>query len=368
MNYEKQLENTNAESYDKHVTRIGVFPADSKLKEKRRTMRILFIGGTGAISPASVDLSIARGYEVYVLNRGNHMDRISPKAKLLKADYTDEAAVNEVLGDLTFDVVADFHVFTADDLKKAVRLFENRTKQYFFISSGTVYRKPLEHYIITEDAPLGNVHSFYARNKLAAEYAIRDAIAGGFPGVIVRPSLTYADWNPIMSLRGKTPYSVIHRMRRGKEIIVQGDGTSLWTITHNTDFAKGFVGLFGNEKAIGEAFHITQDEVLDWNRIYTYLAHAAGVEARIVHIATDYIGEIYPELKEGLAGDHSVSAVFDNTKIKSFVPDFKCTVPFEEGAKRCIAWFDADPANREIIDPDYDVRMDNILAKYRGQI
>ena len=331
-------------------------------------MRVLFIGGTGAISPASVDLSIERGYETYVLNRGNHLDRISPKAKSLIADCNDEKAVKEAIGDLTFDVVADFHVFTVDDVKKAVRLFKGKTKQYIMISSGTVYRKPLEHYLITEDAPLGNCHSFYARNKLAAEIQLRKEIEDGFPATIVRPSLTYADWNPIMSLRGKTPYSIIHRMRRGKEIIVQGDGTSLWTITHNTDFAKGFVGLFGNEKAIGEAFHITQDEVLDWDRIYTYLGKAAGVDIKIVHVATDFIGEIYPELKEGLAGDHSVSAVFDNSKIKKFVPDFKCTTSFEEGAKRSLAWFDADPKNREIIDPEFDERMDHILDIYKGRL
>lgn len=329
-------------------------------------MRVLFVGGSGTISPASEALALERGYEVYALNRGNRTQFMPAGVKLLQADYSDEAAVEKALGDLSFDVVADFRIFRADDMKKAVRLFRNRTRQYILISSGTVYKKPLPQYVVTEDMPLGNIHSMYARNKLAAENVLREALQDGFPGVIVRPSLTYADWNPIMSLRGKTPYSVINRMRKGKEIIVQGDGTSLWTITHNTDFAKGFVGLFGNPATIGEAFHITQDEVLDWDRIYTCLAHAAGVEIRIVHIATDYIGEVYPELRDGLAGDHSVSAVFDNSKIKRFVPDFRCTVPFEEGARRCVAWFDADPANREIADPDFDAQMDKLLARYRG--
>lgn len=328
-------------------------------------MRILFIGGTGAISPASVDLSIQRGNEVYVLNRGNHLDRVSPLAKPLLADCNDEAAVRKAIGDLTFDVVADFHVFTAEDIQRAVRLFKGRTKQYFMISSATVYKKPSEHYLITEDAELGNDLSRYAINKLAAENELRKELQNGFPGVIVRPSLTYADWFPIMSLRGSTPYSIIDRMRSGKEIVVQGDGTSFWTITHNTDFAKGFVGLFGNEKAIGEAFHITQDEVLDWNRIYTLLGKAAGVDIRIVHVATDFISEVYPELKEGLAGDHSLSLVFDNTKIKKFVPGFQCTVPFAEGAKRSVAWFDADPAARHIADPEFDRRMDHLLDIYR---
>ena len=329
-------------------------------------LKVLFVGGSGVISPASVALAKERGYEVSVLNRGNHPELLPEGVESIIADYKDEAACEKALEGKRFDVVADFRVFTADDMKKAIRLFGKRTGQYIFISSGTVYKKPLAKFIITEDAPLGNLHSYYARNKLAAENVLREALKTGFPGTIVRPSLTYADWYPIMSMRGKTPYSVIDRMRKGKEIVVQGDGTSLWTITHNTDFAKGFVGLFGNDRAIGEAFHITQDEVLDWDRIYTYLAHAAGCEARIVHIATDFIGWVYPELKEGLAGDHSVSAVFDNSKIKSFVPDFKCTVPFEEGAKRSIAWFDADPKVREIVDPEFGPKMDHLLRIYRA--
>lgn len=330
-------------------------------------MKVLFVGGSGTISTACVALAIERGMEVYVLNRGNHNDRLPAQVTGIVADYTDEAATAKALEPYRFDVVADFRVFNADIAKKAVRLFSGKTEQYIMISSGTVYKKPLEHFIITEDAPLGNIHSFYARNKIAAENVMRDALADGFPAVIVRPSLTYADFMPLTCMWGK-PYAIIDRMRRGKEIIVPGDGTSLWTITHNTDFAKGFVGLFGNKAAIGEAFHITQDEVLDWNRIFTLLAHAAGVEPRIVHIATDFIGECSPARKEGLAGDHSVSAVFDNTKIKRFVPDFKCTVPFAEGAKRVIAWFDADPANREIRDPDYDAEIDGILAKYKRLI
>ena len=343
---------------------------DGRLKEKETEaadrMKVLFIGGTGCISPASVDLALERGMDVAVLNRGNHPEMVNPKAEQLKADYTDEEQVRSAIDGRKFDVVADFRVFTADDMKKAVRLFSGITKQYFLISSGTVYRKPLEHYVITEDAPLGNLHSFYARNKLAAENVLRESLQKGFPGVIVRPSLTYADWNILTSMRGKTPYDLIDRMRRGKEIVVNGDGTSLWTITHNTDFAKGFVGLFGNGKAIGEAFHITQDEVLDWDRIYTEIANAAGVQARLVHMSTDFIGEIFPALREGLAGDHSVSAVFDNSKIRRFVPDFRCTVPFAEGCRRAVAWFDADPENREKTDPAFDEQMDTLLKARRA--
>lgn len=336
-------------------------------------MKVLFVGGTGTISPASVALAVSRGYDVYTLNRGSRMERIPAGVHLVRADYNDEAAVEAALRETferdgfdCFDTVADFRVFNADGIKKAVRLFGGRTKQYIYISSGTVYRKPLEHYLITEDAPLGNLHSHYARNKLAGENELRNAIGEGFPGVIVRPSLTYADWNPLMAMNSrKHPYAIIQRMRRGQDIIVHGDGTSLWTITHNTDFAKGFVGLFGNAATVGEAFHITQDEVLDWDRIYTYLAHAAGVDIRIVHMASDFIGSCDIGLRESLEGDHAVSAVFDNSKIKRFVPNFRCTVPFEEGAKRIVAWFDADPANRETDDPEWQAQMDAILARYR---
>ena len=260
----------------------------------------------------------------------------------------------------------------AKPVRKGQLRFHSRRKNTghgskVFISSGTVYKKPLPSYIITEDAPLGNIHSAYARNKLAAEYALRRHIDKGFPGVIVRPSLTYSDFNPLTSLNSrKHPYTLIHRMRKGKPIVVNGDGTSLWTITHNTDFARGIVGLFGNPATIGEAFHITSDEVLDWDRIYTYLAHAAGVDANLIHIASDYLGEWNPDLRESLLGDHSCSAVFDNSKIKKFVPDFVCKVPFEEGAKRVVAWFDADPAARAIVDYDWDNDMDALVATYRA--
>jgi len=328
-------------------------------------MIVLFIGGSGIISSACSELAVKKGYDVYVLNRGNYADRLPKGVHTIHADYSDEAETGRALDGQTFDVVADFRIFTKEDAQKAVRLFKNKTKQYLMISSGTVYKKPLDHYIITEDAPLGNIYSAYARNKIAAENVMREAIQEGFPAVIVRPSLTYSDFFPLTCMHGSA-YAIIDRMRKGKEIIVPGDGTSLWTITHNSDFAKGFVGLFGNPKTVGEAFHITQDEVLDWNRIFTILAHAASAEPKIVHIATDFIGSCSPKRYESLAGDHAVSAVFDNSKIKRFVPDFHCTVPFEEGARRVIRWFDEDPKARQIPDPGYDEEIDGILSKYQG--
>lgn len=332
-------------------------------------MKVLITGGTGVTSSGAQAEALARGYELYLLNRGNSNTRVLPGAKVLSADYTDEAATKAAIGDLVFDAVVDFRVMNVAALEKAVRIFSGHTKQYIFISSGTVYQKPLPSYIVTEDAPLGNVHSAYARNKLAAENALRRHIENGFPGVIVRPSLTYSDFHPLTSLNSrKHPYTLIHRMRKGKPIVVNGDGTSLWTITHTSDFGRGLIGLCGNPATIGEAFHITSDEVLDWNRIYTSLAHAAGVEANLIHIASDYLGEWDPGLRDGLLGDHSCSAVFDNSKIKKFVPDFKSTVSFEEGAKRIVAWFDADPAAREIVDTEWDEKMDLLIAKYQSNL
>ena len=332
-------------------------------------MKVLLVGGTGTISTGVQKVIVEeRGYELYVLNRGNSKARMRPEAHSLIADYNDEAAVKAALQGYHFDTVVDFRIQGVADMEKAVRIFDGVTDQYILISSGTVYRKPLSNYVITEDMPLGNLHSKYARNKVASEMTLRKYIEKGFPGVIVRPSLTYSDFNPLMAINSrKDPYSIIWRMRKGKPVVVHGDGTSLWTITHNTDFGRGISGLFGNPATIGEAFHITSDEVLDWNRIYTYLAHAAGVDANLIHIASDYIGDFDPGLRESLLGDHAVSAVFDNSKIKKFVPDFVCKIPFEEGAKRIVAWFDEDPNARETLDEEWNAKMDALIAGYTGK-
>ena len=332
-------------------------------------MKILLVGGTGIISSGTCFEALKRGMEVWVLNRGQRGDKLQPGVQTITADYRDEDAVKAALKDHQFDVVVDYLTFNATQMKQAIRVFTGIASQYILISSGTVYRKPLASYLVTEDAPLGNLHSFYARNKLACETVIREAIEKeAFPGVIVRPSLTYADFNPLTAINSrKHPYSLLHRMRRGKPVIVHGDGTSLWTITHTLDFAKGMVGLFGNPKTIGEAFHITSDEVLDWDRIYTYLANAAGVQANLIHIASDFLGDCVPKLRESLLSDHAVSMVFDNSKMKRFVPDFKCVIPFDEGAKRIVDWFDTDPNTRETLDEEWDQLMDSIIARYQGK-
>ncbi len=331
-------------------------------------MKLLLIGGTGTISSGVAEVALQKGIDLYVLNRGNRNSRLPEGAKSIVADYFDEDSVNSALAGKHFDCVIDFLMMTVAQVEQSVRMMNKYTDQYIMISSGTIYKKPLPHYLITEDFPRGNLHSMYARNKVAMEETLEKAIAKGFPGTIVRPSLTYSDFNPLMAMNSrKRPYTIIRRMRKGKPIVVHGDGTSLWTITHNTDFGRGILGICANQKAIGEAFHITSDEVLDWNTIYTLLAHAAGVEANLVHIASDFIGDFDPGLRESLEGDHAVSAVFDNTKIKTFNPDFKWEVPFEEGAKRIVKWFDADPAVRETADEEWDQKMDNLIALYQGR-
>ena len=332
-------------------------------------MKVLLVGGTGVISSGVTAEILDRGMELWLMTRRQQPRYIPEGANLLIADCNDEAAVEKVLAGHHFDAVVHFCVFNAEQMRRAWKLFDGVTDQFFVISSGTVYKKPLANYLITEDVPLGNIHSRYARNKLAVENVMREAMAAGFPGIIIRPSLTYSEFHPLMAINSRVhPYSIINRMRKGKPVVVHGDGTSLWTITYNRDLAKGLVGLFGNKEAIGEAFHITSDEVLDWNRIYEHLAHAAGVEANLVHIASDYLGTFDPGLRESLLGDHACSAVFDNSKIKRFVPDFKCTVSFEEGAKRIVEWFDADPAARETVDTQWDAQMDMLIAKYQSNL
>ncbi len=338
--------------------------------KSQKGMKLLLIGGTGTISTGVAEVALQKGIDLYILNRGSaaRAGRVHEGCTVLTADYFDADSVNAALKGYHFDCCIDFLMKNRGQVEYATRLMNKFVDQYIIISSGTVYRKPLSSYLITEDMPRGNIHSMYARNKVACEEAMEEAIAKGFPGTIVRPSLTYADFNPLVAMNSrKNPYTIIRRMRKGKPIVVHGDGTNLWTITHNTDFGRGILGICGNPKAIGEAFHITSDEVLDWNAIYTELAHAAGVDANLVHIASDFIGDFEPGLRESLEGDHAVSMVFDNTKIKTFNPDFKWQVPWKEGAKRIVSWFDADPAVRETADEEWDQKMDALIEMYQAR-
>jgi nucleoside-diphosphate-sugar epimerase len=326
-------------------------------------MKVLFVGGTGLISSACTRLAVERGVELFLLNRGSDPDRGG--ATSLVADAHDEAATEGVLAGHRFDVVVDWIAYTPEDIERDLRLFHHRTDQFVFISSASAYLKPLGDWIIREDTPLANPFWDYSQNKIACEERLMRAYReDGFPVTIVRPSLTYGDTQVPLSVNSwERPFTAIARMRAGRPIIVPGDGTALWTMTHNTDFAVGFVGLLGRRAAIGHAFNITSDEVLTWDEIYRQTAAAAGAEARIVHIASDFIAACLPEWSGTLLGDKSGSAVFDTTKIKRFVPDFRAVTPYAEGIRRTVAWFDADPA-RQLIDAEMDARWDRLIAAY----
>lgn len=334
-------------------------------------MKVLFIGGTGNISSACSRLAVERGIELYHLNRGRVKADIPPEVKTIQADITNELQVQSALEDLKFDVVANFIAFTPDDIKQDIKLFTSRTKQYIFISSASVYQKVGGHPVITESTPLYNPYWKYSQDKIACEEILNDEFRkNGFPITIVRPSLTYDTVIPV-AIGSWRDYTIIDRMKKGKEVIIHGDGTSLWTITHSDDFAKAFVGLLGHQQAIGHAFHITSDELLSWNQIYEAVAEAAGLELNAVHIASDFICDVADSLgmegmRGNLLGDKAVSTIFDNSKIKRFVPDFMATIPFKEGIKRSVSWFESD-VSRMVIDEENNHFIDAVLEAYHSK-
>ena len=330
-------------------------------------MKLLFIGGTGNISAACVRLAIAQGHQVTLLNRGNRSlaeyDIIG--AETIVADINDEAATLAALGKRTFDVVSNFIAFTPADIERDVRLFNGRCAQYIFISSASAYQKPLVNPFVTESTPLKNPHWDYSRDKIASEYACLAAYrTSDFPITIIRPSLTYETVIPV-SIGSWNDFTIVDRMRRGLPVVVQGDGTSLWTITHSEDFAKGFIGLCGNQQALGEAFHITSDEVLTWNQIYDAVGIAAGVGApEKIHVPSAFISKLVPWQEGNLLGDKSVSAIMDNTKLKRVVPGYQATISFQTGIARTIRWFEAKP-ERQVINAYFNTMIDGIIAAYK---
>lgn len=327
-------------------------------------MKILFIGGSGIISRAVAQLTLAAGHELWLLNRGRHAP--VPGAHTLVADIADLTCTRAALAPHTWDVVVQWIGFGAADVRRDIELFRDRTRQYFFISSASVYQKPLGHYLITESTPRANPYWDYSRNKIAAEEELEKAHQNvGFPGVIIRPSLTYGDDQiPLVLNSWLFPWTAIDRLRRGAPLIIPGDGTSLWTITHNSDFAAGLVGLFGNPATLGHAFHITSDEALPWNQIFHLTAEAARVaQPKFLHIPSDFIVSCVPATEGTLLGDKSGSAVFDNSKIKRFVPGFAARTPFAQGIRRTLAWFEADRA-RQQIDAEMNQRWDRLTSAY----
>lgn len=324
-------------------------------------MRVLFIGGTGKISSACSRLAIDQGIELYLLNRGQTSRPLPENAHVLNGDIRDPKSARAALGDLTFDAVVNWVAFTPEHIETDLALFRGRTKQYVFISSASAYQKPLSGLPITESTPLANPFWEYSRNKIACEDLLMRAYRlDGFPFTIVRPSHTYD--RTMLPFNGG--YTVIHRMRQGKPVVVHGDGTSLWVLTHHRDFAKGFVPLLGNNHAIAEAVHITSDELLTWNQIYATCAEAAGVDdPQLVHVPSDLIARYDPNWGAGLLGDKAHSVIFDNSKLKRLAPGFAATIPFVRGAAEIMAWYDEDPA-RQVVDERMDGTMDAILNAY----
>jgi nucleoside-diphosphate-sugar epimerase len=328
-------------------------------------MKVLFLGGTGFISTAVSRLAMARGLELYHLNRG--LRGPAPEGvKTLTADIHNPDEVRATLGGLRFDVVVDWIAYTPADIERDLALFQGRVGQFFFISSASAYQKPPAVPFITESTPLSNPIWDYSQNKIACEDLLNKAYREtGFPAVIIRPSLTY-DPNFPIAMGGWGCYTLADRLLKGKPIIVHGDGSSLWTVTHSEDVGQGLLGLFGNPRAIGHAFHITSDEVLTWNQIYAEIAAGLGVEARIVHIPSDFIVRVAPGHRGSLLGDKTWSAIFDNTKIKAFVPGFQAAIPFRDGIRRTLAWFAADEKRRRV-DEAVNTEMETILSAYSFQ-
>jgi nucleoside-diphosphate-sugar epimerase len=323
-------------------------------------MKVLFIGGTGQISAACARRAVDLGIELTLLNRGVSSVRPVPAAaRVLQADVRDTEAVRAALGSQRFDVVANFVAFTPEHVRADLELFAD-VGQYVFISSASAYQTPPARLPVTESTPLRNPIWPYSQAKIACEDLLVQAYRDrGFPATIVRPSHTYD--------RTQVPYdpgwTLVERMRHGKPVVVHGDGTSRWTLTHVEDFAKAFVGLLGHPLAIGDSFHITSDEALTWNQIHETLAAAAGTEARIVHVPSDAIMAHDEEWGQSLLGDKAHSMVFDNAKVRSLVPDYVAVIPFARGAREIVDWYDADPARRSV-DPRMDQLIDRLIEAF----
>ena len=325
-------------------------------------IKVLFVGGSGIISSACSALAVERGIDLHVLNRGTSTQRPLPEGVTVhRGDVRDSASAREALGDEEFDAVVDWVAFTPDHVRADLDLFRGRTGQYVFISSASAYQTPPARLPVVESTPLRNPFWQYSRDKIACEDLLVAAYREeGFPATIIRPSHTYDQ--TLVPFDGG--WTVVDRMRRGAPVVVQGDGTSLWTLTHHTDFARGFVPLLGDSRTLGEAFQITGDDVLTWDQIAHALAAAAGVEAQLVHVPSDAIAAADATWGAAVLGDKAHSMVFDTSKLRSLVPDFTTTVRFERAAHDIVAWHDADPA-RQVVDAKLDAVMDALVERFQ---
>ncbi len=330
-------------------------------------MNVLFVGGTGNISRACVKRALEEGWEVLLLNRGTRSDLVPQGVRFIQSDIRNLEQTNKSLDGLSFDVVTQFVGYLPEHIQTDFEIFRDRVGQYIFISSASVYHKPSLNHIITESTPLHNPFWQYSQNKIACESLLREMYAEKrFPMTVVRPSHTYNDgWIP--TTFASSNYTIAQRMLEGKEIISHGDGQSLWTLTHASDFAKGFVGLFGNAQAIGEAFHITSDEALSWDQIYRTIGMQLGVEPRLVHIPSDIISKIEPDLAGSLLGDKAYSSLFDNSKIKRLVPSFNISISFNTGMRRSLEWYERHPDLKRS-DPKTESLTERILAEWHRMV
>lgn len=335
-------------------------------------MKILFIGGTGNISMACTREALKAGLEVVHLNRGITGMEVPGEVTSIQCDINDTEKVSALLRKQQFDVVANFIAFRPGDVERDYELFAGKTDQYIFISSASVYQRPLINPVVTESTPLKNPFWDYSRDKIACEERLNQFYREkDFPITIVRPSLTYETVIPV-AIGSWNDYTIIDRMKKGKPVVVHGDGTSLWTVTHSKDFALGFVGLLGNQQAIGESFHITSDEILTWNQIYDAVAAAAGTVPKFVHIHSEFICKVAETLGQdwmwgSLLGDKATSTIFDNSKIKRVVPGFQASIPFKRGIRDTVKWFESDPKRMRIVDEN-NVLLDTIISKYQDSL
>lgn len=326
--------------------------------------KALFIGGTGTISMA-ITRSLAKNpdWELYLINRGNRDSELPKEIKVIHGDMNDEEDIKDKIKGMQFDCVCDFIGFTLDQVERDYRLFKGLTKQYMYISSASAYNKPCRSYVITEGTALANKYWQYSRDKIECEKFLMEKYQNeGFPATIIRPSHTYDDRNIPMGVHGKGgSWQVAKRMLEGKPVIIHGDGTSLWTMTYNEDFAVGFIGLMGNPHAIGEAFQITSDESVTWNQVYEAVADALGVDLKAYHVSSEFLASICDyDLEGGLLGDKANSVVFDNSKLKAVVPEFNCTIKFDQGVRKTVANILAHP-ELQVEDPEFDEFCDKVI-------
>ena len=334
-------------------------------RKGRMKFKILMIGGTGTISSAITRQLAESGHDLWLLNRGTRKNEVPENVKQIATDIDDTDTVLRLIGDEQFDAVCEFIGFLPSQVERDIRLFRGRTKQYVYISSASAYNKPAANHVITEGTSLANPHWEYSRNKIACEELLmREYREQGFPVTIVRPSHTYCERGVPVSVHGlKGSWQVLKRMMEGKQVIVHGDGSSLWTLTWNEDFARGFIGLLGNPKAIGEAFQIMSDEQLTWNQIYECVANALHVTPRLYHVSSDFLAAVAPkewDFEGNLLGDKAVTVCFDCTKLKRAVPGFQATTRFDEGVRRCVAYLMAHP-ELQTEDPEFDAWCDRVI-------